>query len=398
MLQEHLYIKKKYSIVALIILSTTLIGCVPVPEEVKNRMEDYGQNRQMGDSENQYCKIHEIDGKEFSKLSYEPENIKFNGNDKLEDIDSLYILHMKFKEDYEKINAETVTNLLYPDHNEVLEEWTDGIQNRNLTFDSKKQKVYINICSNGSINYISGNLYDEFYQSKDGYQIEKINETLIDATDEERQKKINLSGTEMNLNGLAEKAESSIKDILPDYVFSTQADDFYLYKDSYGDCIKVNMSLLYEGVPMDSYVNHFNGQQFYCDLICLQNSMDFHSADQFDCLNIVGQLDIDSRDVLTEVISPESALEIVDKTFSGFEPIEVEQVKIYYALLPKEDSKFRFPGMSGQIVSGRPVYAFLIKKKNVEIASDSIPLKSNLYDYIYVDMQDGRVMTNIGEQ
>lgn len=54
--------------------------------------------------------------------------------------------------------------------------------------------------------------------------------------------------------------------------------------------------------------------------------------------------------------------------------------------------------MSGQIVSGRPVYAFLIKKKNVEIASDSIPLKSNLYDYIYVDMQDGRVMTNIGEQ
>lgn len=389
--------KNGFIILSILIFSTILSACVPVPEEVQSRMAEYGKNGQKQDSEYQYCKISELGGQEFSKLSYEPENIKFNGNDTLADIDSLYTLHMKFKHDFEKQNGDIIASRICPDYKIASEEWIDGVKDRNLKYYSDEQKVELDVCSNGSVNYLGGKTFDAYNNSEGGYE-ESVDETLFYATDEERQKKITLDGKEITYDELSKNAENYIKEILPDYQFSCHVNDFELYKDNSGECVEMIMSLLYEGVPLDDIGSHYNSSRLYSDLIDLQNRVGSHSTEYFDRLYIAGQPDIESKEELTEVISPESALEIVDKTFSGFEPIEVERVMIYYALWVEEGDRCQFPEMSEQIVTGRPVYAFLIRKKNLENSDDDPPIKPNLYDYIYVDMQDGTVTTSIGEQ
>ncbi len=394
MLRGHLLTKNKIRLIPLAIIAflsaDTLNGCVKVPEEVRNRMENYGENIQKGEANSSYCSVEDISGFDFVNIKYVPENIHFCSNTSLPEIKKLYCMNMRVKSDYEK-EAENLASRVFPGLSVTFEKSTDDFGNTSMTYDSKSNKAYLSVNSTGFISFEKNKAYD--VSNGGGY---RVDEYLQYASGQDKQRKVVLQGKEIKLSELSQKAEKFANHIIANPNFTYHATDFYiLYDNVTGDeDISINLEILYNGVSLDSVGNKWkpNEPSNYSKNITVR----CHSIDEFDWFSTgLGQLDILSNSEITKVISPESALEIVDKTFSGFEPIAIERVEVYYELYQEDNQFIEFPGYE---VVGKPVYAFLIRKTDVQPATDEITLKPNFYDFIYVDMQDGTVTTSIGDQ
>ena len=155
----------------------------------------------------------------------------------------------------------------------------------------------------------------------------------------------------------------------------------------------------YKGIAFNDYGNdsEFDGEKVNMGLFSYNIKMDYAGEQLLESYNNGwGNLVLNNSNKVDKVIDFNSAVRIVNSEISGFNQLEIYKIIPLYALYPEviQDPDIdEFP-WTGQKVSARPVYAFIMKadKKGENKSSDD---KSNDYKYIFVDMIDGTISTDI---
>ena len=126
-----------------------LCGCQAVPEEVKENMKEYGDNRQKEVSEITYCskkllktvKLPEVTGSSFSL----PEEVDFS------DIEDVEVLHLSIEKNFLTDSNIKKYTTLFGAEREKLEEQDGGESSwgNQLIYDNKAEQNYMHMMKNG---------------------------------------------------------------------------------------------------------------------------------------------------------------------------------------------------------------------------------------------------------
>jgi len=147
-----------------------------------------------------------------------------------------------------------------------------------------------------------------------------------------------------------------------------------------------------DNLGISKYV--IDNQIFTSNQITLNKELVLVNVNVYDKANNLGTIKINSSEKVDKVVSPESAIRLVNKTLSGFYKFTFESVLPLYALYPDYDPKTQFESGPGQVIKGRPVYAFLIKGE--EDNSEMGIHKTNSYrNFVVVDMITGDLTTDL---
>ena len=85
-------------------------GCQQVPDEVKDRMENYGEGGQIEKTEVNYCTVEELRNASMDDIDHVPDNLKLPKKVDFSGIESIENLVLKRPEDYDE-NKDKIAEL-----------------------------------------------------------------------------------------------------------------------------------------------------------------------------------------------------------------------------------------------------------------------------------------------
>lgn len=383
--------------VLLFCLAWLFCGCQETPQEVRDRMGSYGENRQMASKERKYCTIDELKKAKLSEVDVELDNIKLPKDVDFSDIESIAFLELSFEENYTKQREEAL-KLFGIEETSLVSDTLDTERNmgRTVTYDNPAQAKYLAVEDNGFVSFIGGLTYD-FINDKAKYQDtpEKYDLDMDDISG----KMVELKEGETEIAAVRESAEQWLDDNMPMEGCEYRISDVYVRElDCSGEQRK-QLSLYAEicckGLRFNSYASvERNGARqvdFYMHGIQLNydgmDALSFYS-------NGVGKITINSREEIDEVIDLQSAVQRMNEEMSGFRELNISKILPMYVLYPIYETDEEPYAVPGQKLEGRPVYAFIIEE-GVDDTEFGIN-KSNATKVIFVDMVTGEVTTDIG--
>lgn len=173
-------------------------------------------------------------------------------------------------------------------------------------------------------------------------------------------------------------------------------------KDVGGSLVSLVAEAYYKGIAFNDYGNdsEYDGEKVNMSLFAYDITMDYAGENILESYNTGwGSLGIKSVNKADSIIDLNSAIDIVNSQISGFNELNIYKIIPLYALYPKEvsDPDIREFPWTGQEVLARPVYAFIIESDKMD-ENEFLKGKSYYYYYIFVDMIDGTIKSNIGEK
>lgn len=395
--------KAKYICFSLLLMCSFFSGCKSVPEDVSNRMVEYGDNKQMPADDITYCTVEELRKSGVDDVNVKldnmilPDSVDFSAVDDISTLELAFEEHALEKEDYflEKFGIER--DALSSE--DVLSDGKKVVPCR--VYDMVDTRKYFAMDDRGWLVYSS----DEAYDILNG-ELEKITEEHYDMYfDDISGRKVTIGGEEVSLENIYKDAEKKLEEYRLTEEYDYHITDMYISKlkgtenNKDGCMVSLVAEAYYKGIAFNDYGNdsEFDGEKVNMSLFTYNIKMDYAGEQLLESYNNGwGNLVLNNSNKVDKVIDFNSAVRIVNSEISGFNQLEIYKIIPLYALYPEviQDPDIdEFP-WTGQKVSARPVYAFIMKadKKGANKSSDD---KSNDYKYIFVDMIDGTISTDI---
>ncbi len=380
-----------------VLLCTGLLccGCQETPDEVKERMKSYGDNKQLASEEVKYCTVDELRKSNISDLGIELDNMILPDEVDFSGIDAVEELSMSFDRDHLK-NKKQFLKIFGINEDTLIEEGKTAT-GKTVTYDSSKEKKYFAIEDNGWMAYASGATYD-LINSELPQSVKRRYDLYRDDISEER---VQLGEDSVKLAEICGDAEAWLENNLTVSNYKYKVSDLYVRELKNGaseyNQISLFAEIIYKGMPLNAYGMQIKseGADGKVDLMTYGIDMNYEGKGEMTYFsNITGGLEVHSSKTVDRVIDLASAVRIVNEEISGFNELTISKIIPLYALSPqyKPEDKEAFSAV-GQVVEGRPVYAFIINEG--EDDSELGIHKSNACKFIFVDMITGKITTNI---
>lgn len=381
--------------ILLLSLICLFCGCQETPQEVRDRMEHYGENGQMAPKEQKYCTIDELKKAKLSEVDVELDNINLPMDVDFSDIESIALLKLSFEENYVGQKGEAL-ELFGIEEGSLVDTFDARNMGRTVIYDSPAHAKYLAIGENGFVSFVGGLTYD-YINDKAKYQDtpEKYDLDVDDISG----KMVELKEGETEIAAVRESAKQWLNDNMPMEGCEYRISDVYVRElDCSGEQrkqISLYAEIWCQGLRFNSYASRMSGIGSQMDFFTQGIQLNYDGMDALSFFsNGVGKIRIDSREEVDEVINLQSAIRRMNEEMSGFSELNISKILPMYVLYPIYETDEELYGAPGQKLEGRPVYAFVIKE-GVDDAEFGIS-KGNTARTIFVDMVTGEVTTDIG--
>lgn len=383
--------------ILLLSLICLFCGCQETPQEVRDRMEHYGENGQMAPKEQKYCTIDELKKAKLSEVDVELDNINLPIDVDFSDVESIALLKLSFEENYTKQREEAL-ELFGVEETFLVSDTLDTERNmgRTVIYDSPAHAKYLAVEDNGFVSFVGGLTYD-YINDKAKYQDtpEKYDLDIDDISG----KMVELKEGDTEIAAVRESAEQWLNDNMPMEGCEYRISDVYVRElDCSGEQRKqlsFYAEIWCQGLRFNSYASKMSGVGSQVDFFTQGINLNYDGMDALSFFsNKVGQIHIDSMEEVDEVIDLQSAIRRMNEEMSGFRELNISKILPMYVLYPIYETDEELYGAPGQKLEGRPVYAFIIKE-GVDDMEFGIN-KGNAAKVIFVDMVTGEVTTDIG--
>lgn len=154
--------KAKYASLLLLCICIIFSGCKAVPKEVNERMEQYGDNKQMLPDDITYCTIDELQKTTIEDVNVEldnmvlPEKVDFSG------VESVETLELAFEENA-LLREDNYLKVFGIDRRTLTDEDVKSDKNKVIScrvYESADTKKYFAMDDRGWLAYSSGKAYD----------------------------------------------------------------------------------------------------------------------------------------------------------------------------------------------------------------------------------------------
>lgn len=386
----------KRAICAVILFLMLLcVGCQETPKEVLGRMEGYGTNEQISSTEVKRCGVKELKQTNVSEASAGLDNMTLPESPDFSNIESLAILDMSYEETFED-HLDKFVNLF--DINKSTIQVNDHGAGKTDLYESDDPdtRTYFALENDGFISYISDLTYSYIND-----QIKKVdtNETYDVCIDDLAGKNVAFEDGEVPITDMIDMAERWLSKEIPIEGCSYRVSEVYVRDMEYGNKeatqLSMGLNILYNGVRLNPYIIKFeDGDKNRVELSYTGAEANYEGKNKLTYFaNFNGKLRINSAEPVSEVISLQSAVQILNEKIAGFTELKIDRLIPMYALFPQYPDKKTAFGSPGQKVVGRPVYAFLINLDSQGISNFGINRTAELF--FCVDMVTGEVITNM---
>lgn len=386
---------KTKMLILLFSLICLFCGCQETPQEVRDRMEHYGENGQMASKEQKRCTIDELKEAKLSEVDVELDNINLPEDVDFSDIESIALLELSFEENYMGQKGEAL-ELFGIEEESLVDTFDAKNMGRTVIYDSLTHAKYLAVGENGFVSFVGGLTYD-YINDKARYQDtpEKYDLDVDDISG----KMVELKEGKTEIAAVRETAEQWLDDNMPMEGCGYRISDVYVRElDCSGEQRKqlsFYAEIWCQGLRFNSCASKMSDSGSQMDFFIQGIQLNYDGMDALSFFsNSVGKIHIDSREEVDEVIDLQSAIQRMNEEMSGFRELNISKILPMYVLYPIYETDEELYGAPGQKLEGRPVYAFIIKE-GVDDTEFGIN-KGNTTRTIFVDMVTGEVTTDIG--
>ena len=389
---------KKVSLLLMLLSMCLLAGCQKTPEEVKNRIDQYGkgnQGKEDSTEQEEQFSLSDALKRMQEDIHTEAENLVLPETIDMPAISEISLLTLQYAQDFLSQKG-AICKLWDVTSDRQWLDITSVLQGEKMVYSqNEKEKLYMAVGENGFSSMLRQNAYTVNMQGAI-----PNNGTIISMEQkEDLQKEIQFKDQPKDVQTVAAYVTDWMQDHWktwePDFSYQVktglirQLDDkqefiSFSLQPYYNDVpITVNGGRAGEGNDQDKLVSTSAGISV---ALFSGNSIDYFT-------NGTGSLCLKSAEVVDKVISLKGAIKLVENKLSSFKKIEISDVIIQYDLFPEYDysldsNKKWNAAMPGGTVNARPVYSFVIENKD-PIFEDLGVNESAMYSYIDVDMLDG---------
>ena len=371
-------------------------GCQQVPDEVKNRMENYGQGGQIKKTEVNYCTVEELRNASIEELDHVPGNLKLPKKVDFSGIESIENLVLKRPEDYDE-NKDKIAELFGVEN----PEWSyiDGVAENGIGSNwylYQGEDAYLAVDENGEISYVNEQVYDEDERLRTVERIHLNYEACPDMT-------CNLSSGKIPLPEMLDKIQEWVDgcELLQDEFDYELRTVCVKKKPDRTDIVALSAQRMYKGVGLNYFALYDKVDD--SDTLFYEGSwvdMNYAEIDEPYFLFNQSPVHIVEEEPVDEVIDFQSAVNLVEEELSGFSKIKVCEIRVEYMIIPqKSEDNDNNTEKEGAVLHTKPVYSFLIEFGEVDDANETLGLlESAEYVYVNVDMTDGTIITNLDKR
>lgn len=392
--------KRIVSILMACCIGLSLCGCQKTPEEVKQRMKSYGKNQQMTSEKITYCSVSDLKKTRLSDIHIKLDNMNLPDQVDFSQIESVEQLNLSFEKDY--INNDAKYKKVFQVDPKIKSEAGQDSNGNYLNYNSEGKKQYYIISDNGFMVFAKGASYDIALGNLDQKVLKKYNFSNANTA----RKAEKFGSKKINVWNICNQAEKWLeKNVSIEQCRYQVLDAFvneYQNGGKKGQLVTISADVTYKGMVFNPYAAsmEYDGASANLNLMAYDVEMAYKDNGQLELFsNGVGNIKINSAQKINQIVDFKSALQIVNTEITGFNKLKIAKIVPMYTLEPQYQNKDEKYGTPGQKIKARPVYAFLIKqdltqdmKQDLKTPSEE---KNNIYNYIFVDMQTGKITTDI---
>lgn len=384
--------KKLYSVLLCLVLLCT--GCQETPQEVQERMQNYGENEQKSGTEITYCTVDELKATKVADVSAGLDNMVLPEDADFSKMEELAILDMAYEDHYAERLDELVK--LFGINKSTIHVNNHGAGKTDLhESDDPAAGKYFAVEDSGFVSYISDLTYS--YIKDEIEQVDTV-ERYEAGLDDLSGKTVAFKEGEVPVTDMIAAAEGWLGDKMPIDGCTYQVSEVWVRDLKLGDRLEkqlsLGVSLSYNGVKLNPYIIQFEGNLGNVALAQAGAVMNYEGRDKVTYFaDINGKLKINAVQPVNEVVSLRSAIDLVNEKIAGFTELKIDRLFPVYALFPEYPTKKTKFATPGQKVVGRPVYAFLINLDSQDISDFGINRTPE--HFICVDMVTGKITTDL---
>lgn len=382
-------------------LAFGLCACQQTPEQVKQNMAEYGENKQVEQSEITYCTVDELRNAQMPDVDMGvatlPERVDFSA------VEGVEVLHLIVEKDFlsepkEKPKAEKCAQLFGLGLG-MFEKKEDDAWGGTIRYDDEKGQ-YMNISENGGMAQGAGFGYDPVENVVEHmYQEGEIKSNTTEVN-------IQLDDGTVNLAQFCQDTEQWLEEhmavgggvrykVSDAYVRKRKAKGKKAGSHS-ANIISLCAEYDYKGIRLNNHTMSLSKEDEEFNTIPITTQlftiMDFEKKEMpcFFSRNVMFHLD--SSEPVEKIVDLASAVRIVKEKLSGFDALHFTKVTPLY--VPYVGDKGEGPGAE---IEARPVYAFLIEKEQ-KPQMTGIVKSNSCHNFLYVDMVTGELTAELGNQ
>ncbi len=376
-----------------------LCGCRKTPEEVTDRMKDYGENEQITeDVELNYCKPDELKNASIADIDIDTGNIKLPDKVDFSGVEDVCRLHMSYEKDF--LADKDKYMQLFGTNKDTFTESYDGVFGTSENYDSNKAKKGFNISENGFMSYYAGVTYDYVEGSNDsGKELQVIPKDEYDIDNDDLSGvKIAFENDETDLFNMCKGAEQWLEVNMPipqlEYHISDALTRAVKYPEGKKEKTVLSLcaELEYKGIRLNDHL-FFSSDDTDEVITGYYVNINYDSPDNISFYsNGDGKIKVDSEEKLEKIVDFKSAVKIVNKTMADFNEIKIDKIIPLYVIYSSQNFENKeYMSSPGKEVEAKPVYAFLIDKKK---ENEDLGLSKEYEHFIIVDMETGELTTD----
>lgn len=370
-------------------LGLCLCACQQTPEQVKQNMAQYGENRQMGQTDITYCTVGELRDAQMPDVDDAggvtlPETVDFSG------VEGVEVLHLSVEKDF--LAEETVKKYasLFGVERDKLTGGGMDLWGGTIRYDNETDQ-YMNMSQNGGMAQGCGFSYD--IPDNEVEKIYKMDEEDTSGTE------VRLTDGKINLKQFCKDTESWLeKHMAVGGGIHYRVSDVYVRKRKSEDDPSRVISLCaeydYKGIRLDNHTMSLSeeDEEFKEKPITtvLFTSMEYEKQGAPCFFSRNSFFHLDSSEPVEKVVDLASAVRIVKEKLSGFGALQITKViPLYVPYVGEEDE------LPGAGIEARPVYAFLIEEET-EPPLSGIVKSNSCNKFLFVDMVTGELTVELG--
>ncbi|MCI8307144.1 MAG: hypothetical protein HFH14_03745 [Lachnospiraceae bacterium] len=371
-------------------LAALLCGCQETPEEVKNNMSEYGENKQMDTSDITYCSLDELWQLEDYKIEG---NIAFDGKIDFSNVEEIDVLNLTVERDFlSDANKDKYTALFGVDKNQYEE--SDGGNSgwgKRISYSDGENAPTFSMMENGGMAYMARGAHNPGeYVIEERYDID--NDDVSDVEAELGERKVNVANVCADM-------EKWLSENMPMDGLEYRVSDVYVRKMQDGDNARrlaMCAEYMHKGMRLDNHTlpiivedDDYNMEK--CTTF-ISTSLEYDGFETPCFFSRNFHLGVKSAEQVQKLVDFDSAVRILKETMSGFGVFHIS--KIYPMYLLKLTDKSEGPGAA---IEARPSYAFLVTYNGAD-SSIGIIKSSSCDHYFFVDMVTGEVTSDLTEE
>ena len=388
--------KKRCITLCIILTLFTASGCQPVPDEVKENIKQYGDNKYSKEFNFEYCSVDELKEVNMDSITISDANISLPERVDFSGVDSISTGEFVFASDYTSYSDYYKRIFSLPETSS--KGFNGALQgDSGIVFEGTKTRDYLYLGDSGELSYISADMQDEGGNINLSLPQERI---CIDRKELSNQV-VHFAGGDVPIQSQVSYVSDYLSNLILDKNLDTHIRTVYTRTNSDGNgVLEMQAVFEYKGVLLGFQGGYMDVDNNSISSVKEMNyliDIDMLRAEKVDRVGLVGKLDLVQADTVDQVLSFQTAVSIFEKEMATFHQIDVVEVIPLYVLSPSYDAKGGvYYAAPGNKVEFTPVYSFLIKA-----GEDDSTFGINEGDglvYVNVNMLNGEVTSNMDKR